>query len=87
MKTQEPVIRNSWTGTPGVTPVLLEDDFEKTLEGLEERLERYRQAPTITEYTSTIVARAWEWALEEFDCDVDLERFSVRELVEFYLEN
>jgi len=77
-------MKNSWTGTPGILTSDLDGDWDDIKKLMEERCRSHWRP---TEYTPELLKRAWEFFVEEFGGDAELEEFLVREIVEFYLDN
>ncbi|TSC73103.1 MAG: hypothetical protein G01um101438_126 [Parcubacteria group bacterium Gr01-1014_38] len=83
------LVRSPLTGTLGVGPIVrdLPDDWDEAVEILDRRMEAWTRSCKLTEYTPEIVARAWQWALREFDFGADLEEVQIGKLVELYLDS
>ncbi len=72
-----------WTGTGRIGSDLT-GDFEKDLELVKQACETC--APVLrTEYNPEVVRRAWEKVTRDFHGDPECDKFTIREVVEYYL--
>lgn len=76
--------RHGWTGTLGTSsPEFPGMDWEEAKALVVERCRCSRR----TGYNPALVALAWEFVIEKFGCDAELENFPIRDVVEFFLDS
>jgi len=80
------LVRSSWTGTKGVADSGLPDDWDGALAIVSKFTSK---KDPIVLYTPKVVEQAWAWLLQTFgeEEEIQYSRFSIAEVVKFWLES